>query len=151
DPCHRRDGLQADEPIHEEVPVTDHRPNGTAKIEIRQLSVGYGGRQVVRGVDLAIPATSIYAYCGQVMIEPGTRATDRVRGWSGQQDDRATDDPDHLMLPSSLCSRSLPSSTISPSTWAPSPSIDKKLIVLRMEALPLPAGPIQQSGRPARP
>ena len=33
--------LQADEPIHEEVPVTDHRPSGTAKIEIRQLSGGY--------------------------------------------------------------------------------------------------------------
>jgi len=44
--------------------VTDHRPNGTAKIEIRQLSVGYTGRQAVRGVDLAIPATSIYAWIG---------------------------------------------------------------------------------------
>src|SRR6266404_6602167 len=64
DPRHRRDGLQADEAIHEEVPVTDHRPNVTAKIEIRQLSVGYTGRQAVRGVDLAIPATSIYAWIG---------------------------------------------------------------------------------------
>jgi phosphate transport system ATP-binding protein len=44
--------------------VTDDRPSGTAKIEIRQLSVGYTGRQVVRGVDLAIPATSIYAWIG---------------------------------------------------------------------------------------
>ncbi len=44
--------------------MTDHRPNGAAKIEIRQLSVSYAGRQVVRGVDLAIPATSIYAWIG---------------------------------------------------------------------------------------
>ncbi len=40
------------------------RPNGTGKIEIRQLSVGCAGRQVVRGVDLTIPATSIYAWIG---------------------------------------------------------------------------------------
>ena len=35
-----------------------------AKIEIRQLSVSYAGRQVVRGVDRAIPATSIDAWIG---------------------------------------------------------------------------------------
>ena len=44
--------------------MTDHRPNGAAKIEIRQLSVSYAGRQVVRGVDRAIPATSIDAWIG---------------------------------------------------------------------------------------
>ncbi len=35
-----------------------------AKLELRGLTVGYGGRSVLRGIDLRVPRNSIYAFIG---------------------------------------------------------------------------------------
>jgi len=44
--------------------VSEPAGNGHAKIEIRRLSIRYNGPEVVRKVDLSIPANSIYAWIG---------------------------------------------------------------------------------------